>query len=95
MLYGFLGSLCIFSCVAYLGSCAERIHFERPKGLIPVSIAVICICSLVAALVYPPNMWDVLSISFAKEVMHWLQNHVPCALSSTNKYSKTNPDAAL
>ena len=60
--------------VWHIWQLRERIHFERPKGLIPVSIAVICICSLVAALVYPPNMWDVLSYHLPR-VMHWLQNH--------------------
>lgn len=37
-------------------------------------LALICLCALVAALFYPPNMWDVHSYHLPR-AMHWLQNH--------------------
>lgn len=52
----------------------EKIRFARPRGAIPVAIAVIACAALAAALLYPPNMWDVLSYHLPR-AMHWLQNH--------------------
>ena len=49
-------------------------HPDIPGGFLSASIAAICVCSLVAAIAYPPNMWDVHSYHLPR-VMHWLQNH--------------------
>lgn len=51
-----------------------QITIPRPGGLLPVSMAIICLGTLASALFYPPNMWDVMTYHLPR-VMHWLQNH--------------------
>lgn len=56
----------------------RRRRFARrpalPQGFLAACIAGICLCALIAAIAYPPNMWDVHSYHLPR-VMHWLQNH--------------------
>lgn len=64
--------------IGYIWKYRKNYRCIKINGFYENCIAIICGLTLIVALIYPPNMWDVMSYHLPR-VMHWLQNHTLAA----------------